>query len=98
MSRLARRRLRRISSLLFILIIIPVVMFSIKMLLPAPPPVTGEIISPLASNTSRVTVEEEASSVIDNGSLEKAVQGALVGTSGSYGVAIENLKTGETYY
>lgn len=56
--------------------------------------VTASIISPLAAITSQLPIKKQ----YDNSGLENAVKSALEGSRGIYGVALKNLKTGQTYY
>lgn len=47
---------------------------------------------------SNTTASEDNSSQIKTSSLKDAVEKALIGTKGTYGITIKNLKTGESYY
>ena len=58
----------------------------------------SELITPLGDVKPPVNPSSDENDQSIDSLLEVAVKNALIGTKGTYGIVIKNLKTGETYY
>lgn len=102
LKRLRRRKRRWIKILLFVFIVSIGLFLIFNYFIKEKANDASKMASPLA--TSAVSISptanpSPASGVqITDGALKDVVENALVGTKGTYGIVIKNLKTGETYY
>ena len=90
--RTKNKRIVRLFSVLVIFFVTGLIMISIKNSIFHPSDdITAKAVSPLSTPFPSPTTPPISSD------LEQAVQDALQGTSGTYGIVIKNLKTGEYY-
>lgn len=94
-GRRARGKILKISLFLFIVVLL---VFSVSLLFPRSQNKNTKIISAVAMVKTGEKIPAPTRMVIKQSeSLGEAVDSALVGTHGSYGVVVKNLKTGEFY-
>src|SRR6188508_2496238 len=86
-----RRKQRKILIFFLLLILITVLIFIAFPKSKTPTHVAKSAPTPSPTSTLNVVIASNSDT------LEKAVQSALIGAKGTYGVAIKNLKTGESY-